>query len=764
MTKSLQRGKPTMPYSKIRKEKYTVYVNDGGEIISSKSAPVIEVDGFVFKDLEGTGELLPYEDWRLDDRTRAEDLAERLTVEEKIGLMLHGSHQQIPTLPRTTIYPHTYSGKSFLESGAEPWALTDQQIQMLKDEHLRHLLASNFKDVETAVKWNNNLQELAEKLPHGIPVNISSDPRHGVGDGDQEYKSSGLRISKWPEGIGLAATFSPETCKTFAEAASKEYRALGISTALGPQIDLVSEPRWMRGMDSLGSHAELSTDLTKAYCDGMQTTEGSKDGWGKDSVITMAKHWPGGGTGEGGRDAHYPFGKYAVYPGGNFEEHLKPFLNGAMKLNGNTEKCAAIMPYYTISWNQDKKYGENVGNAYSKYIIKDLLREKYCYDGVVCTDWSIIQDMTPAVGAYMPGGKCHGVEELSIPERFLKLIMNGVDQFGCVDKGDQVLVAYKIGCERYGKEIMDKLLHASAIKILTNMFRVGLFENPYLDLEESLKVLGCEEYLKAGYKAQLDSVVMLKNKNSVLPIKSKIKVYVPDRHIGEFYNFTRIKSTPKDIHPIPDELLAQYFEPVKNAEEADAAIVFVESPIGNGGYNGGLNSKDYKYEEKGYEPISLQYRPYTAVSARKVSIAGGDPREETTNRSYHGKTAVTANESDLDNVIAAKEKMGDKPVIVCIRMKRAAVLSELEPYADVILADFGVQKEALLEILTGKYEPSGLLPMLLPKDMGTVERHCEDVSFDMEAYTDTEGQTYTFGFGLNYSGKINDTRTERYRI
>lgn len=748
-----------MSYRKIEKNGFTIYINEGGKVISCKNVQVIEKDGFIFKDLEKNGKLQPYEDWRLDPKTRAEDLVRRLTVKEIIGLMLHGSHQSIPTLPGTTIYPHTYNGKSFPESGAKAWALTDQQQQMLKEQHVRHLLATNYKDIETAVKWNNNLQELAESLPHGIPVNISTDPRHGVGDGDQEYKSSGLRISKWPEGIGMAATFSPETYGNFAEIASKEYRALGISTVLGPQIDLVTDPRWMRGMDSLGAHTALTTDLAKAYCDGMQTTESSPDGWGMDSVITMAKHWPGGGTGEGGRDAHYPFGKYAVYPGENFEEHLRPFVEGAMKLEGKTEKCAAIMPYYSIPWNQDK-YGENVGNAYSKYIISDLLCEKYAYDGVVCTDWSIIQDMTPTVGSYVPGGKCHGVEHLSIPERFLKLIMNGVDQFGCVDSGEQVFEAYQIGCEKYGKSVMDEKLRNSAVKILTNMFRVGLFENPYLDLEISMETLGNEKYVKAGYQAQLDSVVMLKNKNGTLPLKQKIKVYVPDRHIEEFYTFIRFKSSVQDFHPISDELLEQYFEPVQRIDEADAAIVFVDSPIGNNGFN----SEDLQNGGSGYEPISLQYRPYTAKSARQVSIAGGDPREKSTNRSYNGKSVSTANESDLDHVIQAKEKLGDKPVIVCIRMKNPAILSELEPYADAILVDFGVQKKALLDIITGKYEPTGLLPIHLPKDMETVEKHCEDVAFDIEAYTDTDGNTYHFGFGLNFKGKIIDKRTKKYAL
>lgn len=127
----------------------------------------------------------------------------------------------------------------------------------------------------------------------------------------------------------------------------------------------------------------------RAYCDGLQTTATSQTGWGKESVCTMSKHWPGGGPCEGGRDAHYPFGKYAVYPGENLEDHLKPFLEGVFQLEGPTKQTAAVMPYYTVSWNVDSKEPKNVDNSYSRYIIKDLLREKYGYEGVVCTDWEI---------------------------------------------------------------------------------------------------------------------------------------------------------------------------------------------------------------------------------------------------------------------------------------------------------------------------------------------------------------------------------------
>ena len=713
----------------------------------------MEVDGLKFKDYASNGKLLPYADWRLDEYTRAIDLVERLTIDEMMGLMLHSAHQTIPARPRTMMNQGMYSGKEFSESEANPWDLTDQQMEMIEREHLRHILATNYENVETAVKWNNNLQKLAEKTGHGIPVNISSDPRHGSGGDGVEFKSAEIEVSKWPEGIGMAATFNPNIAREYANIVSKEYRALGIATALGPQIDLATDPRWFRLNDTYGSHSGLVADLAKATCDGFQTTENTETGWGMDSIIAMAKHWPGGGTGEGGRDAHYPFGKYAVYPGNNFDEHLIPFTKGVFNLD-KTKHCAAIMPYYNIPWNQS---GENVAQAYNEYIIKDLLLGKYEYEGVVCTDWNITSDMTPSVGMYVMGGKPHGVELLSVPERYLKLMMNGVNQIACIDSADDIKKAYELGCEQFGTDVMTEKIKLSAFKTLVNMFRLGLFENPYLDLEESQKIIGCNDHVEAGFNAQLASIVMLKNKNGILPLQKKIKVYSPDRYIGKKTNFIRFEDDEKHIKTV---ISAEYFEQVATSEEADVAIIFVENPLGNNGFE----MAELKIGESGYSPISLQYRPYTAEHARGHSIAVGDPREVSQNRSYFGKSTTTANETDLDNVIETKKKMNGKPVIVSMTMNNPTIFAELEPYADVILVEFGVQKKAIYEVLTGGYEPTGLLPVQLPKNMETVEKHCEDVAFDIEAYTDELGHKYQFGFGINYSGKIDDERTKKYCI
>lgn len=162
-------------------------------------------------------------------------------------------------------------------------------------------------------------------------------------------------------------------------------------------------------------------------------------------------------------------------------------------------------------------------------------------------------------------------------------------------------------------------------------------------------------------------------------------------------------------------------------------------------------------------PISLQYRPYQAADAREHSIAGGDPLEETADRSYCGKWNQTANEQDLDNVIETKKRMGGKPVIAVITLKNPMVMAELEPYCDAILVEYGVQPQAVMDVLTGAFPPEGLLPLQLPKDMSTVERQQEDVAFDMECYRDGEGHVYDFGFGLNFEGVISDERTLRYK-
>lgn len=736
--------------------------NKGGQNLKYSTASgvkLINVGGKSFKDLNKNSKLDKYEDWRLPAEVWAKDLASKMTVEQIAGLMLYSRHQPIPAAAGGP-FAGTYSGKSFSESGAQPFDLSDQQIEFLTKDNLRHVLITSVQSPEVAAQWNNNAQALVEGLGLGIPANNSSDPRHGT-VADAEYNAdAGGTISMWPGSLGLAATFNPELIQKFGRIAATEYRALGLATALSPQVDLATDPRWNRASGTFGEDPLLATDMARAYIDGFQTSTGAKeikDGWGYNSVNAMVKHWPGGGSGEGGRDAHYGYGKYAVYPGNNFKSHFLPFVNGAFKLKGKTGMASAVMPYYTVSFDQDKKNKENVGNSYNKYIIGDLLRGEYKYDGVVCTDWLITGDET-AIDQFLTG-KSWGVEKLSVAERHYKVLMAGADQFGGNNDAAPVIEAYQMGVKEHGEVFMRKRFELSAVRLLRNIFRLGLFEDPYLDPNTSKQVVGQPAFMQAGYQAQLQSVVMLKNKGNVLPLQKNKTVYIPKQFTPAGHNFLGMPTPERLGYPVNLDIVRKHFNITDNPDEADYALVFIQSPSSGGGYN----SEDAKAGGTGYVPISLQYGPYTAQGARNPSIAGGDPLENFTNRTYNGKSSQAINHTDLTMVTDTYAKMKGKPVIVSMTMSNPAVFSEFEKQADGILVDFGVQDQALLELLTRVVEPSALLPLQIPASMKTVEAQFEDVPRDMECHVDSEGNTYDFGFGLNWKGVIKDARTAKYK-
>lgn len=726
---------------------------------STSGVKILTVDEFAFKDLNKNGKLDKYEDWRLSSDERAKDLAAQMSIEQIAGLMLYSRHQSIPAATRGFMAA-TYGGKSFDESGAKPVDLSDQQKDFLTKDNLRHVLITSVQSPEVAAEWNNNAQALVEGLGLGIPANNSSDPRHGT-DASAEYnEGAGGRISMWPGSLGLAATFDAALVKKFGHIAATEYRALGISTALSPQVDLATDPRWMRVNGTFGEDPKLATDMARSYIDGFQTSEGVKEingGWGYESVNAMVKHWPGGGSGEGGRDAHYGYGKYAVYPGNKFEPQLIPFTEGAFKLEGKTGMASAVMPYYTISHNQDTKSKENVGNSYNAYLINDLLRGKYKYDGVVCTDWLVTGDET-AVDVFLTG-KPWGVENLSVAQRHYKVLMAGVDQFGGNNEAGPVIEAYNMGIKEHGEAKMRARMEQSAVRLLKNIFRTGLFENPYVNIEESKATVGKPEYMKAGFEAQLKSIVLLKNKGKVLPLQKNKIVYIPKKFTPAGRNFLGMATPEKLDYPVSIDVVKKYFKVTDNPAEADFALVFINSPNSGGGYN----SEDAKKGGTGYVPVSLQYNTYTAKSARSTSLAGGDPLESFTNRTYKDKSVKAINSTDLGMVNDTYAKMKGKPVIVSVNMSNPAVFSEFEKNANSLLVNFNVQDQAILDILTGASEPSGLLPLQMPADMETVEQQFEDVPHDMKCYVDAEGNTYDFGFGLNWKGIINDARTAKYK-
>ncbi len=732
-----QRGGPSLGYS------------------PASGVHLLTVDGYAFKDLNRNDSLDAYEDWRLTPEERAADLASKLTVEEIAGLMLYSSHQSVPMAEGMGFGASTYGGKTFEESGAKASDLSDDQKRFLRDDHLRAVLVTGVESPAAAAVWNNNMQAFVEALDHGIPANTSSDPRHEAKATAEFNAGAGGQISLWPTTLGLAATFSPQLVRRFGEIASEEYRALGIATALSPQVDIATEPRWFRFNGTFGEDPQLSTDMARAYCDGFQTTPETK-GWGTKSVNAMVKHWYGYGAQEGGRDSHFASGKYATYPGKNREMHKRSFTEGAFRLEGGTGMASAVMPIYSILWNQDPS-GENVGGSYSRWMIEQQLRGEAKFEGVVCTDWGITKDMK--VLDSPRGGKPWGVEHLSEAERHYKILQAGVDQFGGNNEIGPVMEAYRMWGQEQGEESARNRFELSARRLLLNIFRVGLFENPYLDPAETERIVGKPAFMKEGYEAQLKSVVMLKNHGGALPQKEKKKVYVPKRHFPAIPGMWGGISEEKTEAPVDLALVGKYFEVVERPEEADFALCLIQEPSNGWGFT----YDDVKRGGNGYMPISLQYDDYTAADARAVSIAGGDPMEKTTNRSFRGKTIKTYNRDDMVMVQDTRRAMGQKPVVVVVETGRPLVLAEIEPYADAVLLSFNVQHQALLDLISGHNEPSALLPMQMPADMAAVEAQLEDVPRDMRCYRDADGHDYDFAFGMNWSGVISDERVKKYK-
>ena len=729
-------------------------------------------DGHRFKDLNRNGKLDKYEDWRLSAQKRAEDLSQKLSIDQIAGLMLYSMHQK--------------------DLKAE---ITAAQKKMLKEDNVRTVLNADTAASPTlTVEWNNAMQAYAESLPFGIPCNTSSDPRNDARPNGVYLQNLTGKVSRWPSNLGVAATFSPAIAKEFGRVSAEESRAMGIGTALAPQIDLATDPRWNRIYGTFGEDPALSRDLAQAMMDGMQSTydvNGNDQGWGAESINAMMKHWPGDGAGESGRESHAPSGKYAVYPGNNFNTLLTPFVDGGLKLKGKTKMPSAVMTSYSIAWDENGKYGEPVGTGFSNFKI-GLLRNKYHYDGVICTDWAVTHPRPNVSAIGMPWG----MEAASYTEadRHYKALMAGVDQFGGNSDKKPVLEAYQMGVKAHGEAYMDKRFRQSATRLLRNIFQLGLFENPYLDPAASEKIVSNPANHKAGYEAQLKSIVLLKNKGHVIQ-QAKVRTEKPTVYIPMVFRPSQSKPVPtghvntdavwrlpvnreqveKYVNIVTDSVPKQTArndkgEPMaaindivrlspKKIAECDYVWNFIDGPTPMGNQREG-----YGYFEGEYVPISLQYKPYKADGphVRRHSIA----HDEGEDRSYFGKMSHMFNGTDYDGVAYSRESVRQTgkniPVVTIVSEEKPAVFSEIEPLSDALLVGFGVSDSAYCDILLGNAEPQGLLPIQQPRDMDAVETQLEDMPRDMACYIDHEGHTYDFAYGMNWKGQIKDARTRQY--
>ena len=603
-------------------------------------------DGTVFRDLNGNGVLDPYEDPRLPVATRVEDLLGRMALEDKAGLMF-----------QTVI--ETADDGSLVESlgviSKSPTTL------MVQGKRINHFNVHHLPSPRLAARWHNTLQALAERTPLGIPVTVSTDPRHAFNENTGVSFAAG-HFSQWPDSLGLAAIGDVDLVREFADTARQEYAAVGIRAALHPCVDLATEPRWPRQLGTFGEESALTSDFTAAYLDGFQGPGGVI---GAGSVACTTKHFPGGGPQQDGEDPHFPYGREQVYPGGRFEEHLAPFRVAI------EHRTAAMMPYYgmPVGLVVDGEPIEEVGFGYNRQIVTGLLRGTLGYDGVVVTDWELVNDNVVASGQVLPA-RAWGAEHLDAPGRMAKILAAGCDQFGGEECPDLLLTLVRDG------RVTEARLDESVRRLLRVKFELGLFDDPYVDEDAAEAVVGRADLVAAGLRAQSRAVTVLTNgvpaddvlDNSLLggrpllPLATGLRVFA----IG-----------------LTDEEAALLGTVVDDAADADVAVVRLAPPF---------EPRDSMFLEAWFHAGSLEYA-----------------------------TDV------VEQVHALAARV---PVVLDVNLERPAILTPLVDLATAIVGTYGTSGPALAAALTGTVAPEGRLPFQLPRSMDAVRASRPDVPSD----------------------------------
>ena len=600
-----------------------------------------------FRDLNKNGRLDPYEDPRRPVEERVEDLLSQMTLEEKAGMMFHAMIGMNPD-------------GSLVEGESQVGSISTSDMVLGKMMNTFNVLQGTRPRL--MAEWYNRLQALAESSRLGIPVTIASDPRHSYGVSDNPVASFlAGDFSAWPEPIGLGATDDPELVREFGDIARQEYLAVGIRIALHPMVDLCTEPRWSRVYGCFGEDAELVSRVAYAYIRGFQG-----ETLGPESVACMTKHFPGGGPQLRGEDPHFHYGREQVYPGDSFEYHLKPF-EAAFAAG-----TAQIMPYYGMPVGTDL---EEVGFSYSKGVVTDLLRGRFGFDGVVCTDWGLVTDQEYVGGEVMPA-RAWGVEHLDRHQRVAEIIEAGVDQFGGEFCPELVVDLVRDG------RIPESRIDESVRRLLRDKFRLGLFDNPYVDPDAAERIVGNSRFRERGEYAQRKSVVLLKNGDHdgapVLPLSGRPRLYV------------------ENVDP---DVAARYGEIAERPEDADIAVLRLRAPY---------EQRDNNLLERLFHSGDLDFK-----------------------------------EPEKSRILSLLRTV---PTVVDIFLERPAVIPEIAAEATGLLADFGANDAALLDVVFGRFSPTGKLPFELPSSMEAVRNQKEDVPYD------SEKPLFPFGFGLTYNG------------
>lgn len=625
-------------------------------VLVAKSVNMITIGGLKFKDLNKNGKLDKYEDWRLPNEVRAKDLLSKMSLEEKAGMMLISTtrmendwsfEKPKSTAPITSNFNETdlVMKQNMFTGLPMPVAqlFAAGTTNGVKKHHLRNFILRANTDTKTMAEWSNKLQALCEGDGLGIPAIVTSNPRnHITRDASVGLSVGKTAFSTWPGELGLAAMRDPKLVHEFADIARQEWAAVGLRKGYMYMADLATEPRWQRVEGTFGEDANLAAQTMREVVLGFQ---GAKLNSG--SVALTVKHFPGGGATEDGQDPHFPWGKREILTDKTIQNNLISF-KAAIDAG-----VSAIMPYYSLPVGT--KY-EGVAYAYNKGILQGLLRKELGFKGIINSDTGPI-DMMP-----------WGVEELNVTERYKKSQEAGVNLYSGSGDPTELLKAVKTGAVKM------KTIDESVYLLLIEKFQLGLFENPYVDVDKAAQIVGNAKFQARADLAMRKSIVLLRNDSNILPLKAKTKVY--------FESYFPQKGNPNGTHVNVPAINNWDVQFVQSPDEADVILLWVTP---------GAKSL---FDSKG-EPI------YLSLSKNGINTC-------------------------YINCLTAK-----KPTILVMNYSNPWVIAEVYNKGSInvkgVIATFGTTNDALLDVVTGKFNPSGKMPFTTPVSEVAAQHNIPDV-------------------------------------
>ncbi|MCQ2147125.1 MAG: glycoside hydrolase family 3 C-terminal domain-containing protein [Bacteroidales bacterium] len=517
--------------------------------LGARKVNIITEGKYQFKDLNKNGKLDVYEDWRQPMDTRIADLVSQMTLEEKAGLMFHPN---IAVKEDGVIkYDYTPEEKEAIRKaeeeryagpigpgGQNAGAMAMGQVRReataklyIEEKGFRNILNNGVAAPRKFAEWSNGMQEIAEASRLGIPIMFSSDPRHSAKLGGHVSGTQYFSHMTNGEGqVGITAGRDAKLMKQFGEVMAEEYRAVGLHMFLGPQIDVMTEPRWSRNMGCFSEDANLTAEMSDALIEGAQ---GKNVGPGK--ILVHLKHWPGSGPHADGQ------GSWLVYPTNNQEYHYTPWRSGIRK------GALAAMGYYSGT------YYDTLNVNYSYHMSTEVLKKDLGFEGAICTDWGVATR-----GPLNP--RLQGTT--STKDNYAMIFNAGVDQIGSETHPEWVVELVNEG------RLPIERVNDAVSRILKWHFSLGLFENPYVDPDKAEQILQSEKNEKIGMECQLIANVLLTN-DGTLPLKAGSKVYVEG---------------------IAPEAAAEYATVVENPADADVIVYRTSTAADRGRGFGGSSA------------------------------------------------------------------------------------------------------------------------------------------------------------------------------